>query len=143
MGHGRHVPIVAAAGFRPFGVDMSWHAVQSAAETARNAGVSLRAFCANLTQHPLPEASFHLVLVSRYLDRDRFDAIKGAVAPGGFVVYETFTRRQLEHGRGPRSPDHLLEPGELAARFAEFEVLCSDESVAPEALARIVARRPR
>jgi SAM-dependent methyltransferase len=141
MGHGRHIPILAAAGFQTFGVDVSWDAVRSALAKARDAGTPLHAFCADMTQHPLPRARFHVVLVTRYLDRDRFAAIKDAVVPGGFVVYETFTRRQCEHGRGPTSPDHLLEPGELATRFTDFDALWSEETTAPDALARIVARR--
>lgn len=142
MGHGRHIPILAAAGFRTFGVDISWNAVQSAVAMGRDAGMPLRAFCADMTRHPWPRAWFHLVLVTRYLDRDRFAVMKDAIVPGGFVLYETFTRRQLEHGRGPTSPDHLLEPGELPTRFADFDVLWSEETTAPDALARVVARRP-
>lgn len=143
IGRGRHTTTLAASGFSVFGVDVSWDAVRSAAEEARTVRVALRAFCADMTMHPLPSGWFHLVLVSRYLDRERLEAIKDAVVPGGFVIYETFTRRQLEHGRGPTSPDHLLKPGELASRFADFEALWSEETVAPDALARIVARRPR
>lgn len=141
MGQGRHIQILGAAGFRAFGVDISWNAVQSALATAHDSGTPLRAFCADMTRHPLPRAWFHLVLVTRYLDRHCFAAIKDAVVPGGFVMYETFTRRQLEHGHGPTSPDHLLEPGELSTRFADFDVLWSEETTAPDALARIVARR--
>jgi len=141
MGRGRHTSILAAAGFRTFGVDISLNAVQSAAALARGSGTALRAFCADMTTHPLPRRWFHLVIVTRYLDRERFGPLKDAVVPGGFVVCETFTRRQIEHGRGPTSPDHLLEPGELAARFTDFDVLWSEEITAPDALARIVARR--
>jgi len=54
-------------------------------------------------------------------------------------------RRRLEIrralGTGPKSPDHLLEPGELRRRFDGFEVLFYEEVSAPEALARIAARR--
>lgn len=142
MGRGRHTTTLAASDFSVFGVDVSWDAVRSAAEEARAARVLLRAFCADMTMHPLRSGWFHLVLVSRYLDRERFGAIRDAVVPGGFVIYETFTRQQLAHGRGPTSPDHLLKPGELAGRFADFDVLWSEETVAPEALARLVARRP-
>ncbi len=57
------------------------------------------------------------------------------------MLFETFTEAQRAHGRGPTSPDHLLAPGELRARFDALEVLFYEEVVEPEAVARIVARR--
>ena len=56
-------------------------------------------------------------------------------------MYETFTTRQRRHGTGPRAPEHLLEPGELPGYFEGFELLCSEEVEAPEAVARIVAKK--
>jgi tellurite methyltransferase len=88
----------------------------------------------------LPAARFDLVVVSRYLQRDLFSALRAACVPGGVVLYETFTTAQRALGTGPKSPDHLLEPGELLRRFDGFDVLFHEEVSAPEALARIVAR---
>ena len=58
------------------------------------------------------------------------------------MIYETFTVLQRALGVGPTSPDHLLEPGELRELFGGWEVLFYEEVAAPEAVARIVARRP-
>jgi hypothetical protein len=82
-----------------------------------------------------------VVVVTRYLQRDLFPSIRSMTTRGGVVIYETFTLNQLSLGFGPTSPDHLLEPGELARRFDGFEVLFYEEVTAPEAVARIVARR--
>ena len=57
------------------------------------------------------------------------------------MLYETFTTGQCAFGTGPKSPDHLLEPGELRRRFDGFEVLFYEEVSAPEAVARIAARK--
>jgi hypothetical protein len=65
------------------------------------------------------------------------------VKAGGVVLYETFTVNQRQLGFGPTSPDHLLQPGELRHQFDGFEVLFHEEVDVPEAVARIVARRPR
>lgn len=143
MGSGRHVQALASAGFRVFGVDQSFDAVREATARVRESPGALRAWCADLTMHPLPGAWFDLVLVSRYLQRDLFPALKASLVPGGIILYETFTVGQLRHGRGPTSPDHLLERGELLARFRDFEVLASEECDEPDALARVVARRLR
>ena len=68
------------------------------------------------------------------------------VAPGGVLLYETFARGHERFGR-PRSPDHLLEPGELLeAVRRELQVVAYEDVVEtdprPAARQRICARRP-
>jgi SAM-dependent methyltransferase len=143
MGRGRHTLALARAGFRTFGVDVKLDAVRDGVARAAAEGFSVRGWCADLTQTPLPCERFELVLVTRFLQRDLFGSIRQAVVPTGIVMYETFTVNQRALGTGPMSPDHLLHPGELRDRFDGFEVMCYEEVSAPEAMARIVARRPR
>jgi tellurite methyltransferase len=140
MGSGRHAVVMARSGLRTFGVDVKLDAVREAMAGARHEGARVEGWCADLTQHPLPRGWFDLVLVARYLQRDLFSDLRAAVAPGGIVIYETFTTNQRALGRPPTSPDHLLEPGELRRRFDGFEVLFYEELLAPEAVARLVAR---
>jgi hypothetical protein len=142
MGLGRHAIPLARAGFRTFGVDVSFDAVRDAAIAAKSSGLVVHAWCADLTRHPLPRERFDVVVVTRYLQRDLFPAIRASLVSGGVVLYETFTTAQRTLGVGPKSPDHLLEPGELREHFSGFEILFYEEVSAPEALARIVARRP-
>jgi tellurite methyltransferase len=141
MGRGRHALPLARAGYRTFGVDSKFGAVRDAFDAARDAGTPIHAWCADLTQHPLPASRFELVVVTRYLQRDLFAAIRHSLAPGGIVLYETFTVRQRALGAGPTSPDHLLEEGELPTYFDALDVLFYEEVVSPEAVARLVARR--
>jgi 2-polyprenyl-3-methyl-5-hydroxy-6-metoxy-1,4-benzoquinol methylase len=140
MGRGRHALPLARAGFRTFGVDLNLEAVDAAMAAARREGVRVEGWCADLTQHPLPREWFDVVVVCRYLQRDLFPALREAVAPSGMVIYETFTTHQRMLARPPTSPDHLLEPGELQRRFDGFEVLHYEELLAPDAVARLVAR---
>jgi SAM-dependent methyltransferase len=141
MGRGRHAVPLARAGFRTFGVDVKLDAVRDAVAAARLAGAPVRGWVADLTHYPLPVSRFELVVVTRYLQRDLFASIRDAVVPGGVVLYETFTVAQRALGRGPTSPDHLLEHGELRAAFDPFDVVFYEEVVRPDAVARIVARR--
>jgi SAM-dependent methyltransferase len=141
MGRGRHAVLLARAGYRTFGVDATFDAVRDASSHAAAAGLSLCVWCADLTAHPLPDGRFDLVVVTRYLQRDLFPSLRNALAPGGVMLYETFTTAQRGLGAGPTSPDHLLEPGELRRRFDGFEVLFYEEVTRPEAVARIAARR--
>lgn len=140
MGRGRHAVPLARAGFKTFGVDVKVDAVREAIDAGRREGVRIAGWCADLTRHPLPRARFDLVLVSRYLQRDLFADLAASLAPGGIVIYETFTTAQRALGRPPTSPDHLLEPGELRRRFDGLDVLFYEEVPAPDAVARLVAR---
>jgi tellurite methyltransferase len=140
MGSGRHAVVMARAGLRTFGVDVKFSAVREATEAAQREGVRVEGWCADLTCYPLPRARFDLVVVSRYLQRDLFADLRAALAPGGVVVYETFTTHQRALQRPPTSPDHLLEPGELRRVFDDFEVLYYEELLAQDAVARLAAR---
>jgi len=141
MGRGRHARALVEQGFDVFGVDVDVAKLR-AAVVALGLGASLKVWCADLTSFPLPRERFELVLVTRYLQRDLFPSIGDALVPGGFVLYETFTVRQRAFGVGPTSPDHLLQEGELIARFEGFEIVFYEEAVDREAVARIVARKP-
>ena len=100
-------------------------------------------WCADLTTTPLPRRRFDVVIVTRYLQRDLFPALVGALAPGGVILYETFTEAQRAHGWGPTSPAHLLAAGELPTYFSELEMLFYEEVAGPEAVARVAARASR
>jgi tellurite methyltransferase len=143
MGSGRHALPLARMGWRVFGVDADLDAVFRASNQAKAEGIGIRAWCADLTKSELPADAFELVVVTRYLQRSLFDSIRRAVVPGGFVIYETFTTAQRALGWGPKSPDHLLEPGELRRRFEMFDIESYEEADGPEAVARLVARRTR
>jgi tellurite methyltransferase len=141
MGRGRHTLPVARAGFKTFGVDIRYDAVVDAVRAAAGEGLKIHGWCADLTRTALPVQRFELIVVTRYLQRNLFPALCDALVPGGVILYETFTVAQRAHGRGPTSPDHLLEPGELRRRFEGLEVLFYEEVMEPDAVARISARR--
>jgi SAM-dependent methyltransferase len=140
MGRGGHAMALARAGFETFGVDVACGLVQQARASSRAEGLSIRAWCADLTNYPLPSRRFDVVVVVRYLQRDLFKSLRATVRPRGVILYETFTTAQRSLGWGPTSPDHLLEPGELVRLFDDFEILFYEEVSAPEAVARIAVR---
>jgi tellurite methyltransferase len=142
MGRGRHALVLARAGFRTFGIDRRFSAVRDSVDRARAEGLVVRGWCADLEQAPLPRDAFDVVVVTRYLQRSLFPAIRAMVNRGGVVIYETFTVRQRQLGFGPTSAGHLLEPDELRRHFDGFEILVYEEVTDPSAVARLVARRP-
>jgi rhodanese-related sulfurtransferase len=116
-------------------------------DTAERLGLSLQAEVRDLEdpEHgpaDLGTEAFDLILVFRYLHRPLFDPLLRALAPGGLLLYETFTRAQASRGH-PRNPDFLLEPGELPARLASLEILRSREGEFEGTMAASVAGRKR
>ena len=95
---------------------------------------------------PIKAESCGVILVFCFLFRPLAEWIVRALAPGGLLLYETFTREQLALGWGPRNPDFLLRTGELRGLFPGLEVLRYDEAIRSgnrrKATARLVARRP-
>lgn len=148
-GHGRHARTCSAWGLPVVALDRNGEALRELALAENRAGAGVMcARCDLETGNGIPvrPGSCGTILVFRFLFRPLTPAIEAALAPGGLLLYETFTRGQLELAGGPRNPDFLLAPGELAQLFAGLEVLASDEGVwgseRPLALARLLARKP-
>lgn len=141
MGRGRHALTLAGAGYRVFGVDIRHDAIRDAMVAGVRRNAAVRGWCADLTDRVLPTARFELVVVARYLQRDLFPLLEAALAPGGIILYETFTEAQRQLGRGPKSADHLLKPGELRGAFPRCTVVFYEEVSTPDCLARAVVRR--
>ena len=137
-GAGRHARAAAAAGFRVYGVDRDLGRLRR----ARAEGSTARFWVADLEVSPLPRDRFDVIVCTNYLQRSLWPGLRGAVRRGGFVIYETFTVAQLAHGTGPRSPDHLLRPGELRGAFADWRIWHDEERRDPTAVAQVVARKP-
>src|SRR6266496_1031800 len=148
-GRGRHARYLAARGHAVEAVDRDAQALSALAGAA---GVT--ATCADLEGGPWPYAGrrFDAVVVTNYLHRPLFGAIRDALGDGGGVlVYEMFMRGNERFAK-PSTPAFLLEPGELLAAFGALTVvafeqgrvdapwpavvqrLCAVKGVAPHAL---------
>ena len=146
MGTGRNALYLASLGFRVTGVDVSAVAVEKCREKAERLGLPIEALMADLEHHPLPIEEYDLIVNFYYLQRSLTAQIVAALRTGGVLVFESFTIDQLQFGWGPKSPDHLLHPGELREMFAEMEPLLYHEGVVqgdrgPKAVARLIGRK--
>jgi SAM-dependent methyltransferase len=106
-GHGRHVHWLARAGHHVTAIDRDPALLAPLAALATPLVADLEA-----GPWPLPGRRFDAVVVTNYLWRALFPALKAAVAPGGLLIYETFAQAHAALGR-PRRPEFLLRPGEL------------------------------
>jgi SAM-dependent methyltransferase len=166
MGEGRHALLLAAEGFTVTGADRDAEAVARVRAAARARGLSIDARALDLETEglsPLLEgrgpveeerastAPFMLIVNVNYLQRSLLPALKKALAPGGWILFETFTRAhpQVSRAGRPANPAFLLRPGELRRAFPGLEIAAYEEGVYPthdgdrKAVARMAAFRPQ
>ena len=153
MGEGRHALHLAAEGFRVTGIDRDAAAVAGVIARARARGLEIDARVADLEREGsalVEPGAFSLVVNVNYLQRDLLPRLRAALAPGGWILFETFTLEQPRVSRTgrPSNPDFLLRPGELRACFEGLSVVEYEEGVFPtgdgdrKAVARLAAFRP-
>jgi SAM-dependent methyltransferase len=143
-GAGREAVYLALSGYKVDAFDALPDALQRASNLARRSGVRVRAVRQDLERGAaLPARAYDLVTVFRFLHRPLLPAIREAVAPGGFVAYETFNRLDRPRGRPPLKPAHTVGDGELAAAFEGFEVVLARDGTAREGrrFSQLLARR--
>ncbi|MDN3921886.1 class I SAM-dependent methyltransferase [Pelomonas sp. PFR6] len=139
-GSGRHLRHLAAAGMQVTGVDRDAAALEPLRELAEIIVADVEA-----GPWPLAERRFDLVLVTNYLWRPLLPRIAAAVAPGGWLIYETFADGQQTIGR-PARAEFLLRPGELleacrGLRVLGYEDGYEEQAVNPRFVQRVAAVR--
>jgi SAM-dependent methyltransferase len=142
-GAGRHTLFLAEAGWTVHAVDRDAAALATLENRARSHRLAVTTAVCDLEDGmaTLGTGRYGAVLVFNYLHRPLMPSIVAAVAPGGVLVYETFTAGQALRGR-PRNPAFLLGDGELPTLVAPLEVLRWKEGERDGNLvASIVARR--
>jgi tellurite methyltransferase len=144
-GVGRNTLYLAGAGRPVHAIDIAFPALSHISTVARAQRLPVQLLQADLDDFPLPHSHYAAIINIRFLQRTLIPSFKAAVRPGGVVIFEAFLIDQRTIGH-PSNPDFLLQHGELAERFADFEILsasegrCEDEGE-PAFLARLVARR--
>jgi len=158
-GTGRHSFLLGARGQHVTGVDWSGAGLEVLEARARAEGIPIRRISsaaqiakrhhggidlvqADLEQLQLPENTFELILCVQYLQRSLFPELQRALRPDGFLLFETFTRAQLEFNGGPRNPEYLLDSGELRTAFPELRVIFHRELRAGQGIASLLAQKP-
>jgi tellurite methyltransferase len=150
-GRGRHALAAARQGLATLGLDRDAEALRALSAAARRDALPLRGVRCDLETGrgiPVRTGSCGAILVFRFLFRPLAPAIEAALAPGGLLLYETFTELQRELGGHPRNPAFLLREGELPTLFPRLVPLESGEELRDgpdgrrDALAFLAARRP-
>ncbi|MDZ4230582.1 MAG: class I SAM-dependent methyltransferase [Dehalococcoidales bacterium] len=143
MGSGRNAIYLAEMGFTVEGIDISPEAISNALESARNAGVTIRAQVADLEgDYHIETGKYDVIICFNYLQRSLIPRIKEGLRRGGMVIYETYIIDQARLGK-PRNPDYLLNHNELLNMFRDFRCLRYHEGIIAGrgAIAGIIAEK--
>ncbi len=129
-GLGGNARYLARCGLQVDAWDISATAVDLLNRWAATYKLPIHAHQVDLEQYPWPEIHYDVVVVSRYLDREAFDAIKALVKPGGRLFYQTFLAPVQPNG--PRNPDFYLRSGELVEALLPWRIEVHGEGWLPD-----------
>ncbi|WP_341905607.1 class I SAM-dependent methyltransferase [Polaromonas sp. YR568] len=123
-GHGRHTRWLDALGHAVTAVDRSSDAIEAIAASLTKG----EAVVADIENGPWPFAhrQFDAVVVTNYLWRPLMPTLLASLAPGGVLIYETFTAGNETVGK-PSRPDFLLRTGELLTVCAGLRVVAFED----------------
>ena len=139
-GSGRLALWLARRGLETLAVDVSGEAIRLCRSNALAEGLELSASVLDLESEALPRGPFSLISCFSYLQRDLFPELRKRLGPGGCLVAELPTRRNLERHRKP-GERFLVEANELLELVAPLEVVYYREGwIADHAVAQVVAR---
>lgn len=136
-GLGRNSLYLAERGWRVTAVDVSPVALEGIAHA------NIARVCADLEagEFTIEPESFDLIVDVFYLQRNLFPAIRRGLRIGGIFAAEL---PMVDPDAPPMNREYLVESGELAALFADWETLLSEEAAPPEhgrKSARFIARK--
>ncbi len=145
-GSGRHVRWLRGRGLQVCAVDRDAQALAA----LQDSGAELLVADLEGAPWPLADRRFDLVLVTNYLWRPLLPRLVEAVAPGGWLVYETFADGHQLLGR-PSRPDFLLRHGELLEAARGLRIVAYEDGFAdgdgagvnPRQIQRVAAVRER
>ena len=142
-GRGRHMKYLTELGHQVTGIDRS-------AEALLDASAYGATFLADIENAPWPlmegdqPQQYQALIVTNYLWRPLFPIMMESIAPGGFLIYETFSQGNETVGK-PSRPDFLLQAGELLTAFQGLRTIAFEEGFLenpPRFVQRLAAQRP-
>ncbi len=121
-GLGGSALLLARAGLMVNAWDLSSVAIERLRGYAAEQGLqNLLADVRDVEQNPPAVASFDVITVSYFLQRQLAPALIAALKPGGLLFYQTFTRIAVAD-RGPINPEYRLADNELLRLFGSLAI---------------------
>lgn len=144
-GTGRNALWLAEHGWQVTAVDGAHSAIEMLRSRAFQRALAVDARVADLEKgdFEIAPASWDLIAICYYLQRNLFEPAKQGVRPGGILIAIVHTAEKGEQPTATR-----MKRGELAGFFSGWEILHHNEGPPDDiahrrAVAEIVARRPK
>ncbi len=129
-GEGRNGVWLAQQGLRVHAVDASRVALEKSRQLAAKRGVSLQWEEADLQSWAWPQAAYDAVVAifTQFVGPEgrarQFAGIRQALKPGGLLIMQGYTPRQLEYGTGgPPHAENMYTEELLRDAFGDWEIL--------------------
>lgn len=129
-GEGRNGVWLAEQGLSVLSIDFSPTAQEKARALAKARGVDVEFQRADVHAWPYPEAAFDVVVeiftqFSTPGERAaKWAGIRRALKPGGLLILQGYTPRQLHHGTGgPKQMEHLYTRSMIEQAFGDWQVI--------------------
>jgi 2-polyprenyl-3-methyl-5-hydroxy-6-metoxy-1,4-benzoquinol methylase len=126
-GLGGNALFLAQQGLAVTALDISSVAINKLSCYALELKLTINACQQQITPDSLKPASFDVIVVSRFLDRNLMNAIIDALKTNGLLFYQTFTCEKATD-MPPHNPDYLLAKNELLALFTPLTVVFYQEN---------------
>lgn len=132
-GEGRNAVYAALQGWDVRSFDYSEEAVKKTKALAEKNGVDVQCSVEDISTFTWPEAAFDavglcFVHLPKALRLHLHQQAVQALRPGGFLILEAFTPRQLQfHSGGPRDIDLLFTLSMLREDFKDLHLLVAEE----------------
>lgn len=142
-GAGRDSMFLAMRGWQVTALDYLPEHLAKLQQVAEGQPWSIATQLQDLNQPASLPAELDLLLVFRYLNRRLWPALRQAIRPGGFLLYQTFQQGAEQFG-SPKNPNYLLAPDELAQQFADWQLIFTqvDHLADGRPLQSILVRKP-
>lgn len=132
-GEGRNGVFLAGLGYDVVGVDSSPVGLAKAARLAESRGVEITTIVADLARFPIePESWEGVVSIFCHLPPEvrtpLHTEVVAGLKPGGVLILEAYTPKQLEHGTGgPKTPELTMTLEALRQELAGLNLVHAEE----------------
>lgn len=126
-GLGADALLLAQHGLDVCAWDSSQVAIEKLRQFAAHRNLNINTQCRDVSAAPPPPASFDIIHVSHFLERELCASISAALRPGGLLFYQTFCAEKVDTSHGPSNPDFLLQRNELLRLFESLRIVVYQE----------------
>lgn len=121
-GRGGNALLLAAHGLTTSAWDYADVAIDQLHHHASQMSLPINVEVRDVQQQPPAAATFDVIVVSHFLERELAEPLAAALKPQGLLFYQTFIQDKVTDD-GPDNTDYRLQPNELLDLFVSLRVV--------------------